>query len=64
MIYSELLTMERDEMLRYKWTESEKAGRDLGDVALLDWARNHDAAFLEYAKNQFGEPSDIAVAVG
>ena len=37
MLYRELLA-ERDEILRHKWIESEKAGYDIGfDRALIDW---------------------------
>ena len=33
---------ERDEILRHKWIESEKAGRDIGfERALTDWIINH-----------------------
>ncbi len=33
---------ERDEILRHKWLESEKAGRDIGfEQALVDWVRHH-----------------------
>ena len=33
---------EREEILRHKWLESEKAGRDIGfDRALTDWIVNH-----------------------
>ena len=33
---------ERSEILRHKWIESEKAGRDIGfDVALIDWTVHH-----------------------
>lgn len=33
---------EREEILRHKWLESEKAGRDIGfDRALTDWVVNH-----------------------
>jgi len=39
--YQEYLA-EREEILRHKWIESEKAGRDIGfETALLDWVRNH-----------------------
>ena len=35
---------ERDEILRHKWIESEKAGRDIGfDRALTDWIVKHRA---------------------
>ncbi len=33
---------ERNEILRHKWLESEKAGRDIGfENALIDWIMNH-----------------------
>lgn len=40
-LYQEFLA-EREEILRHKWLESEKLGRDIGfERALLDWIRNH-----------------------
>jgi hypothetical protein len=40
-LYQEFLA-EREEILRHKWLESEKAGHDIGfDQALVDWMRNH-----------------------
>ena len=37
VLYKEFLA-ERDEILRHKWIESEKLGRDIGfEKALLDW---------------------------
>jgi hypothetical protein len=39
--YEEFLA-QRDEILRHKWIESEKAGHDIGfEQALLDWVRHH-----------------------
>ncbi len=33
---------EREEVLKHKWTESEKLGRDIGfDQALVDWIVNY-----------------------
>jgi hypothetical protein len=33
---------EREEILRHKWLESEKAGHDIGfELALLDWNEKH-----------------------
>ncbi len=33
---------EREEILRHKWLESEKAGHDIGfENALIDWIMNH-----------------------
>lgn len=40
-LYKEFLA-EREEILKHKWIESEKAGEDIGfERALLDWIRNH-----------------------
>lgn len=40
-LYQEFLA-ERQEILRHKWIESEKAGQDIGfERALMDWIRNH-----------------------
>jgi len=40
-LYKEFLA-EREEILRHKWIESEKAGVDIGfERALLDWIRKH-----------------------
>jgi hypothetical protein len=40
-LYQEFLA-EREEILRHKWIESEKLGKDIGfERALLDWIRKH-----------------------
>ena len=40
-LYQEFLA-EREEILKHKWIESEKEGKDIGfERALLDWIRNH-----------------------
>ena len=40
-LYQEFLE-ERGQILRHKWLESEKEGRDIGfERALLDWVTNH-----------------------
>jgi hypothetical protein len=37
---------EREEILRHKWIESEKVGRDIGfEQALTDWIIRHRAAW-------------------
>ncbi len=42
-LYQEFIA-ERDEILRHKWYESEKAGRDVGfEYALTDWNLKHRA---------------------
>jgi hypothetical protein len=45
MLYKEFVA-ERDEILRHKWLESEKAGHDIGfEKALLDWVLRYRAAW-------------------
>ncbi len=40
-LYREFLA-EREEILKHKWLESEKIGKDIGfERALLDWIRKH-----------------------
>ena len=40
-LYREFLA-EKEEILRHKWIESEKAGRDIGfEAALVDWITKH-----------------------
>ena len=42
-LYREVLA-EREEILRHKWLESEKAGRDIGcELALISWVVHHRA---------------------
>ena len=44
-LYREFLA-ERDEILKHKWIESEKAGFDIGfERALLDWIVKHRASW-------------------
>jgi len=41
VLYKEFLA-EREEILKHKWIESEKAGEDIGfEKALLDWIVRH-----------------------
>ncbi len=45
ILYKEFLA-ERDEILRHKWIESEKIGRDIGfEKALLDWIIKYRGAW-------------------
>lgn len=44
-LYREFLA-EKEEILKHKWIESEKAGRDIGfEKALTDWIVKHRAAW-------------------
>lgn len=45
LLYKEFLA-EREEILRHKWIESEKAGHDIGfEKALLDWIIKHRSSW-------------------
>jgi hypothetical protein len=47
LLYKEFLA-EREEILRHKWIESEKAGHDIGfEKALLDWIVKHRSSWRE-----------------
>ena len=47
VLYKEFLA-ERAEILKHKWIESEKAGRDIGfEKALLDWIVKHRSSWRE-----------------
>ena len=53
-LYREFLA-EREEILRHKWLESEKAGIDVGfEQALTDWMVKHRSAWRKrrYAERQ------------
>ncbi len=52
VLYKEFLA-EREEILRHKWIESEKAGADIGfEKALLDWIVKHRSSWREKRKDQ------------
>ena len=49
-LYREFLA-EREEILRHKWLESEKAGHDIGfERALLDWIVKHRSNWRKQRK--------------
>jgi hypothetical protein len=51
-LYQECLA-ERDQILRHKWLESEKLGRDIGfDRAFLDWIRKHREPWRQSHRQQ------------
>ncbi len=53
-LYQEFLA-EREEILKHKWIESEKAGKDIGfERALLDWIRKHRESWRRGRKGQLG----------
>jgi hypothetical protein len=52
MLYREFQA-EREEILRHKWLESEKAGRDIGfEQALTDWIVHHRSKWRKARQGQ------------
>jgi len=52
VLYKEFLA-EREEILRHKWLESEKAGHDIGfEKALLDWIVKFRSSWREKRQKQ------------
>lgn len=55
-LYREYLA-EREEILRHKWIESEKAGKDIGfERALLDWIIKYRSGW----RDDRAKPSDVS----
>lgn len=49
----EFLARQREEILKHKWIESEKAQRDLGSEAVFDWINRYAAKWrIAYEKEQ------------
>ena len=51
----EYLEKQREEILRHKWIESEKARRDLGAQAILDWIGNYAASWRARYEEENGD---------
>ncbi|MDB6152882.1 MAG: hypothetical protein JWL90_1335 [Chthoniobacteraceae bacterium] len=52
LLYKEFLA-EREEILRHKWIESEKAGHDIGfEKALLDWIVKHRSSWRSQRQSE------------
>ena len=52
VVYKEFLA-EREEILRHKWLESEKAGHDIGfEHALVDWNHKFRFSWRAQRKNE------------
>lgn len=51
---------ELDEILKHKWIESEKAGKDIGfEKALMDWIFKHKAAWKRSRKIPLANQRDL-----
>jgi hypothetical protein len=50
---------EREEILKHKWIESEKAGRDVGfEYALTDWTLKHRLAWRRHRQQMLQIQAD------
>ncbi len=59
VLYKEFLA-EREEVLKHKWIESEKAGSDIGfEKALLDWIVKHRSSWRD-KRHREGRPQSKA----
>ena len=61
MTFREFIARQRTEICRHKWIESEKAGRDLGLEAEMDWAFKHALQFRNYITDELGETIEVPV---
>jgi hypothetical protein len=61
VLYKEFLA-EREEILKHKWIESEKAGSDIGfEKALLDWIVKHRSHWRDKRLKE-GRPTANAIS--
>ncbi len=51
--HARMLEMQREEINRYKWIESEKAHHDLGREAVLEWIRTNAAAWRRWYEEEY-----------
>jgi hypothetical protein len=49
------LRKQREEIMRHKWIESEKAQRDLGAEAALDWIRKYAGQWRKWYEEEYDE---------
>ena len=53
-----IISMEIEEILRHKYIMSEKAGRDMGEEAVLDWIEKYAESFRNYWEKKLKEQND------
>ena len=59
-LYKEFLA-EREEILKHKWIESEKAGADIGfERALLDWIVKHRSSWRSKRQKEVRNQTEVA----
>jgi hypothetical protein len=48
-----MLTLQREEIMRYKWIESEKANCDLGKGVALEWIRKYAGQWRAWYEGEY-----------
>jgi len=62
VLYKEFLA-EREEILKHKWIESEKAGADIGfEKALLDWIVKHRSSWRDKRQREVRMQAESAAS--
>jgi hypothetical protein len=56
MTLHEFVHLQIEEINRHKWIESQKAGYDLGDIAVFDWVDRYAAQFRHHVQESTDEP--------
>jgi hypothetical protein len=57
LLYLELRA-EHEEVLKHKWLESEKKGRDIGfDIAMVDWRLKHRSNWRRWWRQRQSLPN-------
>ena len=51
--HARMLALQREEILRYKWIESEKRNCDVGAEAVFDWIRRYAAAWRAWFEEEY-----------
>lgn len=46
--HAQMLALQREEILRHKWIESEKRQRDIGAEAVFDWISRYAACWRQW----------------
>lgn len=61
IFYREFL-VEREEILRHKWLESEREGHDIGfEHALVDWIHHFRASWLAHRTKSPGHKDNVTL---
>jgi hypothetical protein len=56
--HSKMLEMQREEIKRFKWIESEREQRDLGRSAVEDWIHKHAAEWRVNWEQSYDDDND------